>query len=93
MVERRHLRLISVNPEDMRDQSLSQRLHELFDAVLNEPVPERFLSLIRAAREEKDCSGEEEPDRVTEQETAAATPGEPIDRGMDRQVRKSRSNR
>ena len=41
--------------------AIGERLRELFDEVVNEPVPDDFLDLLRQA-DERQASGEADPD-------------------------------
>jgi hypothetical protein len=41
----------------LRQQAIGQKLRQMFDAVVNEPVPEDFLDILRRA-DESDAEGE-----------------------------------
>ena len=40
---------IALTEARLRQQAIGSRLRELFDEVVNEPVPEEFLSILRRA--------------------------------------------
>ena len=42
-------RSIGLSEARLRQQAIGSRLRELFDEVVNEPVPEEFLNILRRA--------------------------------------------
>ena len=42
-------RSVALTEARLRQQAIGSRLRELFDEVVNEPVPEEFLNILRRA--------------------------------------------
>jgi len=51
-------RSIGLSEARLRQQAIGSRLRELFDEVVNEPVPEEFLNILRRA-DSRDGGGDQ----------------------------------
>jgi hypothetical protein len=46
----------SLNEARLRQQAIGVKLRQMFDEVVNEPVPEEFLDILRRADDDEDQS-------------------------------------
>ncbi len=51
-------RAAALSESRLRQQAIGSRLRELFDEVVNEPVPEEFLAILRRA-DARDAAGDQ----------------------------------